>query len=71
RPAGLAPHTVIEARTTGRQLTALVRAEGPVDGPWETAEPSLEELLLGYLRSPGAPSLLTPSAEPRARKAAA
>ncbi len=69
--AELAPHTVIESRTTGRQLTALVRSEGPVTGPWEAVEPTLEELLLGYLRSPAAPCLLTPSAEPRARKAAA
>lgn len=31
-PVGnLAPHTVVESRTTGRQLTALVRREGPVD----------------------------------------
>ncbi|MEV0280849.1 ABC transporter ATP-binding protein [Streptomyces sp. NPDC050610] len=71
RQPELAPHTVIESRTTGRQLTALVRSEGPVTGPWEAAEPSLEELLLGYLRSPDAPCLFTPSAEPRTRKAAA
>ncbi|MFE7115254.1 ABC transporter ATP-binding protein [Streptomyces sp. NPDC057654] len=66
----LAPHTVIESRTTGRQLTALVRSEGPVTGPYEAVEPSLEELLLGYLRSTDAPSLFTPSAEPRTRRAA-
>ncbi|ROQ67319.1 ABC-2 type transport system ATP-binding protein [Streptomyces sp. 840.1] len=59
----LAPHTVVESRTTGRQLTALVRKEGPVDtDDWETAAPSLEELLLAHLRSPDAPPLLTPSA---------
>ncbi|MFD0074150.1 ATP-binding cassette domain-containing protein [Streptomyces sp. NPDC127166] len=49
--ADLAPHTVVESRTTGRQLTALVRREGPVEGAWETAEPSLEELLLAHLRT--------------------
>ncbi|MGC5008075.1 ABC transporter ATP-binding protein [Streptomyces sp. DT203] len=60
----LAPHTVVESRTTGRQLTALVRREGPVDdSAWEIAEPSLEELLLAHLRSPQAPELLMPSAE--------
>ncbi|MFI6083940.1 ABC transporter ATP-binding protein [Streptomyces sp. NPDC051217] len=59
----LAPHTVVESRTTGRRLTALIRPEGPVDGDWQTMEPSLEELLLAHLRSPGAPVLLTPSAE--------
>ena len=63
--ADLAPHTVIEQRTAGRGLTALVRRDGPVEGPWETAEPSLEELLLAHLRSPDAPDLLTPSAEHR------
>lgn len=70
-PAGdLAPHTVVESRTTGRQLTALVRKEGPVDtSAWETGEPSLEELLLAHLRSPEAPALLTPSADARTREA--
>ncbi|MFI9721308.1 ABC transporter ATP-binding protein [Streptomyces sp. NPDC052396] len=65
-------HTVIESRVTGRQLTALIRTEeGPLAGRWATSEPSLEDLLLAYLRSPGAPALLTPSAEPRLRKAVA
>ncbi|MFF1930593.1 ABC transporter ATP-binding protein [Streptomyces sp. NPDC058228] len=60
----LAPHTVVESRTTGRQLTALVRRECPVDdSAWEIAEPSLEELLLAHLRSREAPALLMPSAE--------
>ncbi|WP_411084569.1 ABC transporter ATP-binding protein [Streptomyces sp. cmx-18-6] len=59
----LAPHTVVESRTTGRQLTALVRKEGPVDeSAWAVTEPSLEELLLAHLRSPDAPPLLTPTA---------
>lgn len=59
----LAPHTVVESRSTGRQLTALIRPDGPVDTDWQTSNPSLEELLLAHLRSPGAPALLTPSAE--------
>lgn len=68
----LAPHTVVESRTTGRQLTALVRREGPVDdSAWEIAEPSLEELLLAHLRSPEAPALLMPSAEAGREVAAA
>ncbi|WP_405937942.1 ABC transporter ATP-binding protein [Streptomyces sp. NBC_00726] len=58
----LAPHTVIESRTTGRTLTALVRPEGPADPVWDRSAPSLEELLLAHLRSPKAPTLLTPSA---------
>ncbi|OKJ99386.1 ABC transporter ATP-binding protein [Streptomyces sp. CB03234] len=61
--ADLAPHTVVESRVTGRQLTALVRHDGPVaPTPWHTTEPSLEDLLLAHLRSPDAPPLLTPSA---------
>ncbi|MFJ1594694.1 ABC transporter ATP-binding protein [Kitasatospora albolonga] len=61
----LAPHTVVESRTTGRQLTALIRKEGPVDESlWAVTDPSLEELLLAHLRSPEAPPLLTPSAGP-------
>ncbi|WP_405677175.1 ABC transporter ATP-binding protein [Streptomyces sp. NBC_01511] len=59
----LAPHTVVDSRTTGRQLTALIRPDGPVGPDWRTVEPSLEEMLLAHLRSPGAPVLLTPSAE--------
>jgi ABC-2 type transport system ATP-binding protein len=67
-PVGeLAPHTVIESRTTGRGLTALIRPERPLDDRWQAIEPSLEELLLAHLRSPGAPALLTLSAEPSAR----
>lgn len=65
-PREFAAHTVVESRVTGRQLTALVRPEGPVAGEWRASEPSLEEVLLAHLRVPGAPALLTPSAEPRA-----
>ena len=59
--------TVVESRVTGRQMTALVRKDGaglPL-GNWEAVEPTLEELLLAHMRSPEAPALLTPSAEPR------
>ncbi|MFJ3088193.1 ATP-binding cassette domain-containing protein [Streptomyces sp. NPDC086838] len=66
----LAPHTVVESRTTGRALTALVRPEGPVDPAWDRTAPSLEELLLAHLRSPEAPALLTPSATTRQAVAA-
>lgn len=65
-PAGdLAPHAVVESRTSGRGLTALVRPDGPLDDSWQAHDPSLEELLLAHLRSPDAPPLLTPSAEAR------
>ncbi|MEU8521830.1 ABC transporter ATP-binding protein [Streptomyces sp. NBC_01216] len=53
--ADLAPHTVVESRTTGRQLTALIRREGRVEGPWRVTEPTLEELLLAHLRAAKSP----------------
>lgn len=57
-PAGdLAPHTVVESRTTGRQLTALIRPQGPIGPDRQTAEPTLEELVLAHLRAPEAPAL--------------
>ncbi|BDH03050.1 MULTISPECIES: ABC transporter ATP-binding protein [Streptomyces] len=54
---GLAGHTVVESRTTGRQLSALIRPTGPVPGDWRTEAPTLEDLVLAHLRSPGAPAL--------------
>ncbi|MCL8017443.1 ABC transporter ATP-binding protein [Streptomyces sp. AS02] len=55
--ADLDPHTVVESRTTGRQLTALVRPEGPLDDTWQSTVPTLEELVLAHLRAPEAPAL--------------
>ncbi|MFI6445207.1 ABC transporter ATP-binding protein [Kitasatospora sp. NPDC050543] len=69
-PAALAPHQVIDSRQNGRQLTALVRPDGPVPGDWEASAPTLEEVLLAHLRSPAAPALLTDEARP-ARSAVA
>ncbi|MFD4832651.1 ABC transporter ATP-binding protein [Streptomyces uncialis] len=62
--ADLDAHTVVESRASGRGVTALIRLEGPVEPGWELTEPSLEDVLLAHLRSPGAPALLTPSASP-------
>ncbi|MET7435161.1 MULTISPECIES: ABC transporter ATP-binding protein [Streptomyces] len=62
-PAGagtsLARHTVVESRTDGHRITALVRPAGPVDAVWQSETPGLEELLLAYLRSPQVPPLIT------------
>ncbi|MFG2831051.1 ATP-binding cassette domain-containing protein [Streptomyces sp. NPDC048434] len=64
-PPAIAAHTVIDTQTSGRRFAAVVRRKGTVAaGPWETAEPSLEELLLACLRAPDAPALIAPSAEP-------
>ncbi|MEH0577608.1 ABC transporter ATP-binding protein [Streptomyces sp. B21-108] len=56
----LAPHTVVESRITGRQLSALVRPAGPLADDWRTSTPSLEDLVLAYLRNPQA-APLTPA----------
>lgn len=61
-PAGLAEHTVVEVRVQGRQFRALLRPEGPLPADWEVSEPSLEEVLLGHLRSPDTAPLFTPDA---------
>ncbi|MEY9874699.1 ABC-2 type transport system ATP-binding protein [Streptacidiphilus sp. MAP12-33] len=47
-------HGIVEDRRTGRGRTALVRADGPIAEGWQVETPSLEELLLAYLRSPQA-----------------
>lgn len=60
----LARHQVVESRRTGRQVTALVRPAAEIDPAWDVVQPTLEELLLCYLRSPQAPALLTPGAHP-------
>jgi ABC-2 type transport system ATP-binding protein len=56
----LDPHTVVESRTTGRQLTALIRPSAPLSADWRTGPPTLEELVLSYLRNPQAPTAKTP-----------
>ncbi|MFJ9342814.1 ABC transporter ATP-binding protein [Streptomyces sp. NPDC101733] len=67
-PVTLGTHIVVEARTSGRQFTAMVRHQGPLDAAWQQAAPSLEEVLLAYLRSPRAPALLSPTAVPGHRE---
>ncbi|WP_030864137.1 ABC transporter ATP-binding protein [Streptomyces sp. NRRL S-37] len=56
----LAPHDVVESRATGRQVSALIRPSGPLPGDWRTGTPSLEELVLSYLRNPEAPTPADP-----------
>lgn len=55
-------HTVVESRVTGRQFSALVRPHGPLSDSWDSLAPSLEEVLLAYLRSPDAPTLIADEA---------
>lgn len=53
----LAPHLTVESRTTGRQVTALVRPSGPLPSDWRPRSLSLEALILAHLRNPAVPSL--------------
>lgn len=62
-PPDLQDQTVIEAKAVGRQLTALVQFATPLGDGWLTEEPSLEEILQAYLRSPDAPSLTVPGGD--------
>ncbi|WTC57376.1 ABC transporter ATP-binding protein [Streptomyces cellulosae] len=55
--AGLSAHQVVESRTCGRQVGALIRPRGPLPAEWRTATPTLEDLVLSYLRNPTAPAL--------------
>lgn len=52
-------HDAVEVRRVGRQVTALVRPLIPVADGWDVAQPTLEEVLMAYLRSPEAPGLIT------------
>ncbi|MEU1214255.1 ABC transporter ATP-binding protein [Streptomyces sp. NPDC005791] len=61
--ATLTPHTIIEPRRGEGRPGVLVRLGGPVGYGGPAVEvPTLEELLLAYLRAPDAPTLIAPSA---------
>ncbi|MEU1630783.1 ABC transporter ATP-binding protein [Streptomyces sp. NPDC020096] len=55
-------HDAVEVRRSGRQLTALVRPLIGVADGWEVAAPTLEDVLMSYLRSPEARPFITTSA---------
>jgi ABC-2 type transport system ATP-binding protein len=60
---------VVHARHTGAQAQLLVRTADPAaSGPagWESSPATLEELVLGYLREPGASALPGPAPLPPA-----
>jgi ABC-2 type transport system ATP-binding protein len=49
---GLDPSAIVEYRTTQRQETILVRASAVIDPTrWTVLEPTLEELVMAYLRT--------------------
>ncbi|WP_435172219.1 ABC transporter ATP-binding protein [Actinacidiphila sp. bgisy145] len=68
-PAALLGHTVVEARTTGRRVTALLQLPTALNRAVSAEAPSLEEILLAYLRNPQAPPLVAPADEPLVRPA--
>lgn len=59
----VAPHTVIESHGGDGRPGALVRLDAPIQYGGQAEPPTLEELLLAYLRSPDAPALIAPSAQ--------
>ncbi|MFJ5223653.1 ABC transporter ATP-binding protein [Streptomyces sp. NPDC088400] len=59
----VAPHRVIDSRSGEGRPGVLVRLGGPVEYGGQAEPPTLEELLLAYLRSPDAPPLIAPSAQ--------
>ncbi|MEU6761230.1 ABC transporter ATP-binding protein [Streptomyces sp. NPDC046853] len=59
----LAPHTVVETHGPGDgRPGVLVRLSEPIQYGGQAEPPTLEELLLAYLRSPDAPPLIAPGA---------
>jgi ABC-2 type transport system ATP-binding protein len=57
-------HAVVHARRAGTQAHVLVRSKGAAESApsgWEAGPVSLEELVLAYLREPGAAALPGPA----------
>ena len=63
----LAERSVVHVRRAKAQAHLLIRAapDNPVPPGWEAHPVSLEELILAYLREPGAAALPGPAREPR------
>ncbi|MEE1800455.1 MULTISPECIES: ABC transporter ATP-binding protein [unclassified Streptomyces] len=59
----VAPHTVVDSRAGEGRPGLLVRLGAPIEYGGPAEPPTLEELLLAYLRSPEAPALIAPSAQ--------
>jgi ABC-2 type transport system ATP-binding protein len=55
--ASAAGTQVVGASRTGRQVSMLVRGAPPLDPRWQARRPGLEELVMGYLRSPESAAL--------------
>jgi ABC-2 type transport system ATP-binding protein len=48
---------IVAASRTARQARLLVRGEPPLDPRWQARRPGLDELVMGYLRSPESAAL--------------
>ncbi|MFI9838846.1 ABC transporter ATP-binding protein [Nonomuraea sp. NPDC051941] len=55
--ASVAGMQVVSASRAGRQVSMLVRGVPPLDPRWQARRPRLEELVMGYLRSPESAAL--------------
>ncbi|MEU8171488.1 ABC transporter ATP-binding protein [Microbispora hainanensis] len=55
--APIAGAQVVSASRTGRQVSMLVKGAPPLDPRWQARSPGLEELVMGYLRSPESAAL--------------
>ncbi|MFG6201388.1 ABC transporter ATP-binding protein [Nonomuraea sp. JJY05] len=55
--ASVAGMRVVSASRTGRQVSMLVSGAPPLDPRWQARRPGLEELVMGYLRSPESAAL--------------
>ncbi|WP_433519595.1 ABC transporter ATP-binding protein [Nonomuraea sp. CA-143628] len=55
--ASAAGTRVVGASRTGRQVSMLIRGAPPHDPRWQARRPGLEELVMGYLRSPESAAL--------------
>ncbi|MFD6342216.1 ABC transporter ATP-binding protein [Streptomyces sp. NPDC060131] len=60
-PAGLDRHTVVETHSDKQHTKALIRPSGPVSDVWETCAPTLEEVVLAYLRQGESTPLISPN----------
>ncbi|QER90484.1 ABC transporter ATP-binding protein [Streptomyces tendae] len=59
-PAGLEHHTVVEAHWDRHYTNVLVRPQGPIDSTWQISAPTLEEVVLAYLRQGDSIPLISP-----------
>lgn len=59
---GLEACLPVHASVTGRHAGLLVRGDPPLDPRWSARHPTLDELVMGYLRSPATAALPRPEA---------